>query len=60
MSLLEQKTIKKKQMNENVGQIDFNAGYNKSKKYKVEAVPDSAFYARKSEGDLSRLCYLVL
>ena len=58
MSLLEQDTIQKKWVDENdVTELD--AGNNKSKKYKVEAICDSAVYARKSVGHLPGLYYLV-
>ena len=36
---------------------EFNAGDNKE--YKVEAIKDSAVYAKKAEGYLSGLYYLV-
>ena len=47
-------------MDREVGQIEFNAGNDNSGKYKVEAIWDSAVYARKLElGHLSSLYYLV-
>ena len=58
MSLLEQDTTKKGQVNENLTELD--ASGNNSGKYKVEAIQDNAFYARESEsGHLQRLYYLV-
>ena len=56
MSLLEQDTIKK----ERVEKVpEYNAGDN-SKKYKIEAIRDSAVYARETEGYLPGLDYLVV
>ena len=39
-------------------QLKFEAGDNKE--YEVEGIRDSAVYARKSAGQLSRFYYLVL
>ena len=59
MSLLEQDTIKKKQIDENVTELD--VGDNDSKKYKVEAIWDNTVYARGSKsGQLPDLYNLVL
>ena len=61
MSLLEQDTTRKEQVDEEVGQMEFDADDNESGEYKVEAIRDSAVYARKSEsGHLLGLYYLVL
>ena len=57
MSLLEQDTTRKERVDEKVIELDFEAG--DSKKYEVETIWDSAVYARKSEGHLPRLYYLV-
>ena len=58
MSLLEQDTIRKGRVDENATELD--AGDNVSGKYKVEAIRDSAVYARESEsGHLPGLYYLV-
>ena len=47
-------------MDENVRQIDFDAGNNKGEEYKVKAIQENAVYARESEeGHLSKLYYLV-
>ena len=58
MSLLKQDTIKKKRVDKNnVAELD--AG-NKSGKYKIEAIWDSAFYIKELEsGYFSRLNYQV-
>ena len=55
MSLLEQDTTKKERV-EKVPELD--TGDN-SEEYKIEAIQDSAVYARESEGHLPRLYYLV-
>ena len=49
MSLLEQDTIKKGRVNEKVRQMEFDAGDDESGEYIVEAIWDSAVYARESE-----------
>ena len=55
--MLEQKTTKKGQIDENATGLDVG---NDSEEYKVEAIQDSAVYTRKSEsGHLSGLYYLV-
>ena len=56
--LLEQDTTRKGQMDEEVRQMEFDAGDNEE--YEVEAIWDSAVYARESEsGHLLGLYYLV-
>ena len=59
MSLLEQDTTRKGRMNKlfSEPEPEFNAGDNK--KYKVEAIIDSAVYAKKAEKHLPGLYYLV-
>ena len=59
MSLLEQDTTRKEQMNELFPEpeLEFHAGDNK--KYKVEAIIDSIVYAKKTKGHLPGLYYLV-
>ena len=59
MSLLEQDTIKKGRVDEEVKQIEFDVDNDNSRKYKVEAIWDSVVYARESEGHLPGLYYLV-
>ncbi len=54
MLLLEQDNTRKRQVEI---AIELNKG--KSKKYNVEAIRNSAVYARESEGYLSGLYYLV-
>lgn len=47
-------------MDENVRQIDFDVDNNDNKKYKVEAISNSAVYAKELKLDyLLRLYYLV-
>ena len=59
MSLLKQNTTRKGRMNELFPEPEpeFDAGDNK--KYKVEAIEDSAVYAKKAERHLPGLYYLV-
>ena len=58
MSLLEQDTTRKKQVDKNVTELEFDAG--NSKEYKVEAIWENAVYAMESEsGHLPGLYYLV-
>ena len=52
MSLLEQDTIKKGQVDKKVKQIDFNANNGNGKKYKVRDICNNLVYAIKSEGYL--------
>ena len=60
MSMLEQDTTKKRRVDENVKQIDFNSGNNESGEYKVKAIWDSAVYTRESEAEhLSGLYCLI-
>ena len=58
MSLLKQNTIRKKQVDEKVNKLEFEAG--NSKEYKVEAIWNSVVYANKAEDYLLGLYYLVL
>ena len=57
MSLLEQNTTKKGQVDEKVTGLEFEAG--NREEYKVEAIWDRAVYANKAEGHLPGLYYLV-
>ena len=59
VSLLEQDTTRKGWVEEEVRQMEFNAGNNEE--YKVETIWDSAVYARElKSGHLPGLYYLVL
>ena len=59
MSLLEQDTTRKGRVEDNVTQLEFEAGDNAE--YKVEAIWDSAIYTRELEaGHLPGLYYLIL
>ena len=59
VSLLEQDTTKKRQMNELFPEPEpeFDAGNNKE--YKVKAIINNAVYAKEAEGHLPSLYYLV-
>ena len=58
MSLLKQDTSRKGRIDKKVRQMEFDTGDNEE--YEVEAIWDSAVYARESEsGHLSGLYYLV-
>ena len=58
VSLLEQNTTKKGRVDENVGQMESDAG--NSEEYEVETIRESAVYARELEsGQLPGLYYLV-
>ena len=58
MLLLEQDTTRKRRVDENATELD--AGKDDSGEYKVEAIWDSAVYAKESEsGHLPELYYLV-
>ena len=60
VSLLEQDTTRKGRVDEEVRQMEFNAGNNDSREYKVEVIWDSVVYARESESShLPDLYYLV-
>ena len=60
MSLLEPDITKKEQVGEEVRQMEFKAVDDKSGKYEVEAIWDSAVHAKESEsGHLPGLYYLV-
>ena len=61
MSLLEQDTTKKERVDKNATELaKLDAGGNDSNEYEVEAICDSAVYARESEpGHLPGLYYLV-
>ena len=59
MLLLKHDNIKKGRVDKNMTELDFETG--KSKKYKVEAIWNSAVYTNKSErGHLLGLYYLLL
>ena len=57
MLLLKQDTIRKRQVDNNTTKLEI--GNDKSGKYKVRAICDSAVYARKLEGYLLGLYYLI-
>ena len=60
MSLLEQDTTRKGWVDEEVKQMEFNAGDDESGEYEVEAIWNSAVYAKESESyHLPGLYYLV-
>lgn len=49
MSLLEQNTTRKGRVDKNTTKVEYKAGKNKNKEYKVEGIWDSAVYARESD-----------
>ena len=58
--MLEQDTTRKGRVDEEVKQMEFDAGDDKGGEYEVEAIQDSAVYAKESElGHLPDLYYLV-
>ena len=57
VSLLENDTTKKKQIDKNATKLEFNVG--NSEEYKVEAIRDSAIYVKESEDYLLGLYYLI-
>ena len=60
ISLLEQNTTRKRRVDEEVRQIEFDIGDDKGGEYEVEAMWDSAVYASKSKsGHLLGPYYLV-
>ena len=59
MSLLEQDTTRKRWVDKEIRQVEFDTG-NDSREYKVEAIWNSAVYTRESElGHLLGLYYLI-
>ena len=59
VSLLEQDTTKKGQVNDTQLDFKFEAGDDKDKEYEVDGIRDSAVYAKESAGQLPGLYYLV-
>ena len=59
MSLLEQDTTRKKQMNKLFPELEPKFDASNNKEYKIKAIKDSAIYAKEAEGHLSSLDYLV-
>ena len=57
MSLLQQDTTRKGNVDENETELD--TGDNEGREYEVEAICDSAIYARESTSHLPGLYYLV-
>ena len=57
VSLLEQGTTRKERVDENMTELEFDAGH--SEEYEVEAIRDSAVYAKESESHLLGLYYLI-
>ena len=59
--MLKQDTTKKERVDDDVRQMEFYAGDNDSRDYKVKAIWDSAVYTRESKsGYLLGFYYLVL
>ena len=59
MSLLEQDITRKRRMNELFPEPEPEFDANDNKEYKVEAIIDSAVYAKEAKGHLLGLYYLV-
>ena len=59
VSLLEQDTTRKGRVDEATSQLEFEGDGGDGEEYEVEAIRDSAVYARESEGHLPGLYYLV-
>ena len=59
VSLLEQDTIKKGQINELFPELESEFDTGNNKEYKVEVIIDSAVYAKEAEGQLPSLYYLI-
>ena len=57
MSLLEQDTTRKEQMDENLNKLKFDIG--DCEKYKVEAIRDSAIYIKELKSHLLGLYYPI-
>ena len=57
VSLLEQNTTKKKQVNDTQLDFEFDAG--NKKEYEVDDIWDSTVYTKESAGQLPGLYYLV-
>ena len=55
MLLLKQNTTRKEQIDKSITKLDADNG----EKYKVEAIWDSAIYAKKLKSHLLKLYYLV-
>ena len=60
MSILEQDITRKRRVDKEVRQMEFDIGYDDSEEYKVEAIWDSVVYARESKsGHLQGFYYLI-
>ena len=59
VSLLEQDTTKKGRMNELFPEPEPEFDVGNNKKYEIEAIKDSAVYAKEAEGQLPGLYYLI-
>ena len=59
MSLLEQNTTRKSQINKLFPELEPEFDTNKNKKYKIKAIGDSVIYAKEAKKYLPDLYYLV-
>ncbi len=59
MSLLEQDITRKGRVDEATSKLEIEGDGDDSEEYEIEAIRDSAVYARESEGHLPGLYYLV-
>ena len=60
MLLLKQNTTKKRRMDKEIRQNDFDISNSNGKRYKIRAICDSAIFVRWSEDYLLELYYLIL
>lgn len=59
MSLLEEDITRKRRVDKNFRQINFNIANNEGEKYEVEAIRNTAFYTKESVSHLLGLYYLI-
>lgn len=57
ISFMKKSETKKKQMNKSLLMLEFKASNNKQ--YKIKTIQDSSVYAKKANGYLSGLYYLI-
>lgn len=59
LSLIEQKTIRKRQVDNKFPNLELKLDVGNNKEYKIESIKYSALYARKAAGQLPGLYYLI-
>lgn len=60
MSLLEQNSIKKEQVDQKTSQLKFDKGRNNDREYKFKGTREHGFYANELDNHLPGLYYLAL